>query len=170
MPGKSLELVRGGREGHPGLVGDHLRNLNIVTLDGIEASSNGSSAEGKAVEAGEGSLNTADRILNLLGVAAELLAEGQGGGILAMRASDFDDVVELGMKNVSSVVWRRVMDPARTDSLTHSLTHSLTSFALASSAACSTLSPGRVTSVITLADAMCIAVGNESLLDCPMLQ
>lgn len=67
----------------------------VLTFKGVEASSDSSSSKSELREVGESHLNALDAVLDLLGVAGEDLAEGDGGGVLAVGAADFYDGGEL---------------------------------------------------------------------------
>jgi hypothetical protein len=47
------------------------------------------------MDVGEGALDPLDGLVDLVGVAAELLAQGQGGRVHGVGAADLDDVGEL---------------------------------------------------------------------------
>lgn len=95
VSGKNLELVGGGLELGAGQLGDLLSNTLSETLEGVQTGSDGGTTLGKVAEVGEGSLNALDVAVQLSDVARELLTESQGGGVLQMSTTDFDDLVEL---------------------------------------------------------------------------
>jgi hypothetical protein len=64
-------------------------------LVGVDAGADGSAAERNLGELGAGVLQTRKAALYLAGVAAELLAQPDGGGVLQVGAAGLDDGPEL---------------------------------------------------------------------------
>ena len=62
---------------------------------GVDARADGGAAEGDLGQLGGGVLEAPDGALGLAGVAAELLAEADGRGVLQVRAAGLDDGPEL---------------------------------------------------------------------------
>lgn len=85
--GGSLELVA-GFFGH--LLGDGFSEPEV----GVEPGSNCSAALGKLAHLRQFRPDSLDPVSNLLGVPAELLAQGQRSSILGVGSPDFDDVLE----------------------------------------------------------------------------
>ena len=74
-------------------LGHHLR---AEAVGGVEAGSDGGATDGQFAEAGEDRLHALDAGLDLAGVAAELLAEGDRDGIHEVGATGLDDGLPLG--------------------------------------------------------------------------
>ena len=93
MGGERLELVRRGGEAEPGdgrdLVGDPLGEAGGC----VQAGADGGAALGELHQHRQGLLDAHDAVLDLLGVAGELLAEGDRGRVLGVGAADLDDVL-----------------------------------------------------------------------------
>ena len=101
-----FELIGRGHEGVAAqlreLAGHPHRELGV----GIEAGPHRGSAQGQLGEVGQGGLDVLDAVVELGDVARELLAQGQGGGVLQMRPADLHDVGEglgLHVQRVSEV-------------------------------------------------------------------
>ena len=91
---KSLELVGGSDELVAGHLGDLGGDVLGETLEGVEASADGGTALSEVAETGKSRLDTENAILELCDVSRELLAKGQGSGILQVGAANLDDAVE----------------------------------------------------------------------------
>jgi hypothetical protein len=101
--GKSLELVGCGNELGAGHLGDFLSNALSEALEAVETSADGGTTLGQHAQARKGRLDTLNAVLKLSNVAGELLAKGQGSGILQVGAADLDDLLEglaLGLEGV----------------------------------------------------------------------
>ena len=90
-----VELVRCGDEGLARQLARRTRDGDIEALRCVEPCADGGAAEGKLVEEGEGCLQLLLRLLKHIEPAADLLHEGDGDGVLQMRASRLDDAVVL---------------------------------------------------------------------------
>ena len=90
-----MELVRCGDEGLARQLARRTRDGDIESLRCVEPRADGGAAEGKLVEEGEGGLQLLLRLLKHIEPAADLLHEGDGDGVLQMRASRLDDAVVL---------------------------------------------------------------------------
>ena len=77
-------------------LGDDRHRLHGEVGMGIDPRSHGRSAQRKLDEAIDGFAAALHAEPRLLGIAGHLLTEADGRGILQMRASDLDDVVEGG--------------------------------------------------------------------------
>lgn len=94
MGGEGFEFVGGGAEGEGGFLGDFRGDALGETGTGVEAGADCCAALGEEEEVGEGRLDAHDAAGELGDVGGEFLAEGQGGGVLEVGATDFDDVLE----------------------------------------------------------------------------
>ncbi len=92
---EKLELVFAGFERMSSLLGDVVGNLLREADVGVKSSADGSASLGKLIDALEGLLNPLDVTAAHGNVSRELLAKSQRCGILGVRPSDFDDVLEL---------------------------------------------------------------------------
>ena len=90
-----VELVRCGDEGLARQLARRTRDGDIEALRCVEPCADGGAAKGKLVEEGEGCLQLLLRLLKHIEPAADLLHEGDGDGVLQMRASRLDDAVVL---------------------------------------------------------------------------
>ena len=63
-------------------------------LEGVETSADGGTTLSEVAQTGESGLDTQNTVLELSNVARELLAEGQGSGILQVGTANLDDLVE----------------------------------------------------------------------------
>ena len=70
------------------MLGDAAREIGGA----LSAGADGGSALREFHQLRQRRLDPADAVLDLLRIAGELLAEGQGGGVLRVRAADLDDV------------------------------------------------------------------------------
>ncbi len=89
--GQGLELVRGGGEGQAGDGGDLVGHLLGEADRGVQAGADRGAALGQLHQGRQVSLDAGDAVLDLLGVAAEFLAQRQRGGVLGVGAADLDD-------------------------------------------------------------------------------
>lgn len=94
VSGKSLELVGGSDELVAGKLADLSSNVLSEALEGVEAGTDGSTTLSEVAQTGKSRLNTEDTVLELSNVTRELLAEGQGSGILQVGTANLDDLVE----------------------------------------------------------------------------
>ena len=80
------------------------RDLLGEALAGVEAGADRGAALGERVDVVQRVRDALDALLDLEGVAAELLAEGQRRRVLGVGAADLDDVVErLGLLDQRAV-------------------------------------------------------------------
>ena len=79
---------------HAGELLELLGHLAAELSGGIQAGTGCGTADGELAQAREGSLNALDAELHLAGVAAELLAQGDWGGVHEVGAAGLDDVRE----------------------------------------------------------------------------
>ena len=86
-------------------------NCNIVSSHllseadpGVEAGADCGAPGGEEVESGQGGLYPLDAHPDLRHVAAKLLAQGQGCGVLGVGPPDLDDVVKLLRLGLKSIV------------------------------------------------------------------
>lgn len=93
--GEGLKLVGRGDELGAGHLGDLLGNALGEALEAVEAGADGGTTLGQHAQAGKGRLDTLNAVLKLGNVAGELLAKGQGSGVLQVGAADLDDLLEL---------------------------------------------------------------------------
>jgi hypothetical protein len=94
LSGKGLELVEGSYKFIASLFGDLLSYSFGKTDVGVQTGTHGCTSLGELEDLGQFALYALDSMLYLVGVGRELLAKGQRGGILCMRSSYFDDLVE----------------------------------------------------------------------------
>ena len=109
MGGQGLELVRSRGEGKAGDGGDLFGDLFGETDGRVQAGADGGAALGQLHQGGQGQLDAGDAVLDLLGIAAELLAQRQGRGVLGVGAADLDDVgpgLGLGLQRDVQVLQR----------------------------------------------------------------
>jgi hypothetical protein len=92
--GKSLELVGGSNELVAGELADLGSNVLGEALEGVETSTDSGTTLSEVAQTGKSGLDTQNAILELSNVARELLAKGQGSGILQVGATNLDDLVE----------------------------------------------------------------------------
>ena len=93
--GKGLELVGGSDELVAGHLGDLSGDVLGEALEGVDTCSNGCSSLSQHPEAGQRRLDALDAVVKLCDVARELLAEGQGCGILQVCAANLDELLPL---------------------------------------------------------------------------
>lgn len=93
--GKGLKLVRGGDKRKASEVSNSGGDFLGESLAGVKSGSDSGSSGGKLVEARKSRLDTGDRVVELLDVGGELLAEGERDGVLGVGTADLDDVLEL---------------------------------------------------------------------------
>lgn len=93
--GEGFEFVGGGAEGEGGFLGDFRGDAFGEAGVGVEAGADCCAALGEEEEVRQCGLDARDAARELGDVRGELLAEGQGGGVLEVGAPDFDDVFEL---------------------------------------------------------------------------
>jgi hypothetical protein len=91
---KSLELVGSSDELVTGELSDLGSNVLGEALEGVETGADSGTTLSEVAQTGESGLDTQNTVLELSNVARELLAEGQGSGILQVGAADLDDLVE----------------------------------------------------------------------------
>src|SRR5687767_14484905 len=72
----------------------HISDQSIFRHKFVTNSSDSSAALCQIGKTGQNALNAFDAKLDLLGVAAELLAQGKWGSILSVRSANLDNVVE----------------------------------------------------------------------------
>lgn len=94
MGGKGLKLIDGGLEGKAGDGGDLGGKGGIKALVGVEAGTDSSPTLGQGIKARKGGLNAIDGVGHLLNVPGELLAKGEGSGVLKMGTTDLDEVIK----------------------------------------------------------------------------
>mmetsp|Transcript_83303 Transcript_83303/g.254686 ORF Transcript_83303/g.254686 Transcript_83303/m.254686 type:complete len:254 (+) Transcript_83303:581-1342(+) len=92
--GQGLELVRCRCEGPARLFRNDLGDGLSVAFLCVQPGADGCAAEREGVQRRQARLHTADALLHLGRVPRELLPQGQGCRILAVRAPDLDDVLE----------------------------------------------------------------------------
>lgn len=107
-----LELVGGSLELGAGHLGNLLGDGLGEALEGVDAGADGGAALGEEAEVGEGRLDALDAEVELGNIAAELLSEGQGSGILKMGAANLDDLLglellNLGLERIAKALERR---------------------------------------------------------------
>lgn len=102
--GKSLELVGSSDELGAGHLGDLLSDALSEALEGVEASADGGTTLGEHAQAGKSRLDTLNAVLELGDVARELLTKSQRSGILQVSAADLDDLLELLLLGLESVL------------------------------------------------------------------
>ena len=90
-----VELVRCSDEGLARQLARRACDGDIKSLRCVESCADGGAAEGELVEEGERCLQLFLRLLKHIKPAADLLHEGDGDGVLQMRASRLDDAVVL---------------------------------------------------------------------------
>eukprot|EP00053_Salpingoeca_punica_P014059 m.127581 g.127581 ORF g.127581 m.127581 type:complete len:519 (+) comp16367_c6_seq3:176-1732(+) len=101
MRRQSLKLVWRRREGQPRDACDAGGDEVGEACGRVEAGADGGAALGELHEVREGGLDAAEGVGDLGGVAGELLAEGERGGVLGVCAANLDDVgpgARLGVK------------------------------------------------------------------------
>jgi len=89
--GQGLELVGRRDEGQAGDGGDLGGDQLGEAHGSVEAGADGGAALGQLEQARLAQADALQAILDLLGVAGEFLAEGQGGCVLGVGAADLDD-------------------------------------------------------------------------------
>ena len=87
--GLGFEMVFGFAEFEAGIAGDGFDGFAGEVDVGVDAGADGGAAEGEFAEVGFEFLEAFDAVLDLAGVAAEFLAEADGGGVLQVGAADF---------------------------------------------------------------------------------
>ena len=93
MRGKGLKLIRRRGEGQAGDLGDLVGDALGEPDRGRQAGADRRAALGQLHQIGQGRLDSLDALDDLLGIAAELLPQGNGGGVLGVGAADLDDVL-----------------------------------------------------------------------------
>ena len=96
--GEGLELVGGSVELGTGNLGDLLSNSLSEANKGVDTGADGSTTLSKVAQVAERALNTLDALVELSDISGELLAKGEGSGVLQVSAANLDDV--LGLKLV----------------------------------------------------------------------
>ena len=89
--GQRLELVGRRGEGQAGDLGDLLRHHVGEADRRVEAGADRRAALGQLHQHRQALLDARDAVLDLLGIAGELLAQGQRRGVLGVGAADLDD-------------------------------------------------------------------------------
>ena len=102
--GKSLELVGSGDELGAGHLGDLLGNALSEALEAVKASADGGTTLGEHAQTGKSRLNTLNAVLELSNVAREFLTKSQRSGILQVSAANLDDLLELLLLGLESVL------------------------------------------------------------------
>ena len=92
--GLGFEVVAGFVEGDPGLAPEVAHDDRGEIGVTIEAGADGGATEGEFFDGGDGVGGTEAGVFDLFGVAAEFLAEADGGGVHEVGATDFDDIPE----------------------------------------------------------------------------
>mmetsp|Transcript_6622 Transcript_6622/g.10869 ORF Transcript_6622/g.10869 Transcript_6622/m.10869 type:complete len:216 (+) Transcript_6622:177-824(+) len=88
-------------------LGNFFRHFDIETIPGIQASADRRTSNGQIIHTGQGALHSANAILNLRGIATELLSQRQRRGIHQVRTANFDHVLKLIGFLVESVINER---------------------------------------------------------------
>lgn len=101
---KSLELVGGGVELLASDLSDSVSNGLVETNSGVKTSTDSGTTLSKESQARKSVLNTLNAVGNLSSVTRELLAEGQGSGILQVGSTNLDDGAELLGLVINSLV------------------------------------------------------------------
>jgi hypothetical protein len=97
---QSLKLVRGSLKLSTGHLGDLLSDSLGKALEGVDASTNSSTALGEKSQIRQRALNTLDAEVELSNVAGELLGESKRGSVLEMSSADLDDLLGLEVVNL----------------------------------------------------------------------
>ena len=94
--GLGLEVVAGLGQGQSGVGRQQFDHALRESGRRVDAGAHGGAAERDLGDAGEGGVDALDAVADLGGVAAELLAQGDGGGVHEVRAAGLHDVLEFG--------------------------------------------------------------------------
>ncbi len=104
LRGERLELVGRGNEGQPGRLRNFRGHGLAEALGRVEPGADRGAALRQLVEPGQRRLDPLDPERDLPRIARELVAQGQRGGVLRVRAADLDDVrpaFRLGLQHVA---------------------------------------------------------------------
>src|ERR1700690_2865740 len=96
MRRQGLELVDRRREGKPGKLRHRAGEAHGKLRMGVEAGTDSGAALRQSQEPRQTRLDAVDAELDLAAVGTELLAKGEGGCVLQVRAADLDDPAEPG--------------------------------------------------------------------------